>query len=47
MKSDKALTTDTAVRVLHSNPSIADRTYDAEVGMLIGMTGISIRRRSK
>jgi hypothetical protein len=21
--------------VLHSNPSIADRTYDAEVGMLI------------
>jgi NitT/TauT family transport system substrate-binding protein len=35
MKSDKALTTDTAVRVLHSNPSIADRTYDEEVGMLI------------
>jgi ABC-type nitrate/sulfonate/bicarbonate transport system substrate-binding protein len=35
MKTNKALTSDTAVRVLHSNPSIADRTYDEEVGMLI------------
>lgn len=36
MKTDKAVTSATAVRVLHQSPSIADRTYDAEVGMLIG-----------
>jgi NitT/TauT family transport system substrate-binding protein len=35
MKSDKATTSETAVRVLQASPSIADRTYDAEVGMLI------------
>jgi NitT/TauT family transport system substrate-binding protein len=35
MKTDKKLTSETAIRVLHSEPSIADRTYDAQVGMLI------------
>ncbi|HEV8014224.1 MAG TPA: ABC transporter substrate-binding protein [Stellaceae bacterium] len=35
MKTDKAATSDLAVRVLHESPSIADRTYDAEAGMLI------------
>jgi NitT/TauT family transport system substrate-binding protein len=35
MKTDKPATSDTAIRILHSDPSIADRTYDAEVGMLI------------
>ncbi|HVA13531.1 MAG TPA: ABC transporter substrate-binding protein [Stellaceae bacterium] len=35
MKDDQALDTETAVRVLHQSPSIADRSYDAEAGMLI------------
>jgi NitT/TauT family transport system substrate-binding protein len=35
MKTDKKTTSATAIRVLHSEPSIADRTYDEEVGMLI------------
>jgi NitT/TauT family transport system substrate-binding protein len=35
MKTDKQTTSDTAVRVLHAEPSIADRTYDEQVGMLI------------
>ena len=35
MKTDKKTTSEAAVRVLHSEPSIADRTYDAQVGMLI------------
>jgi NitT/TauT family transport system substrate-binding protein len=35
MKHDKALATDAAVRILHEEPSIADRSFDAEAGMLI------------
>ncbi|HEY1502884.1 MAG TPA: ABC transporter substrate-binding protein [Stellaceae bacterium] len=35
MKTDKKTTSDAAIRVLHSEPSIADRTYDEQVGMLI------------
>jgi NitT/TauT family transport system substrate-binding protein len=35
MKSDKQLTTETAVSVLLAAPEIADRTYDEQVGMLI------------
>jgi len=35
MKTDKKTTSEAAIRVLHSEPSIADRTYDEQVGMLI------------
>ena len=35
MKSDRKTTSEAAVRVLHSEPSIADRTYEEQVGMLI------------
>jgi NitT/TauT family transport system substrate-binding protein len=35
MKTDKKATSEAAIRVLHSEPSIADRTYEAQVGMLI------------
>jgi NitT/TauT family transport system substrate-binding protein len=35
MKTDKAATAEAAIRVLHESPSIAERTYDAQVGMLI------------
>jgi ABC-type nitrate/sulfonate/bicarbonate transport system substrate-binding protein len=35
MKSDKKTASEAAVRALHSEPSIADRTYDEQVGMLI------------
>jgi len=35
MKANKAATSATAVRVLHESPSIADRTYDYEISMLL------------
>src|SRR6185503_16255127 len=35
METDKKTTSEAAIRVLHSEPAIADRTYDEQVGMLI------------
>jgi len=35
METDKKTTSEAAIRVLHSEPVIADRTYDEQVGMLI------------
>lgn len=33
IKADKAMMSEAAVRLLRENPSVADRTYDAEIGM--------------
>jgi ABC-type nitrate/sulfonate/bicarbonate transport system substrate-binding protein len=35
METDKKTTSEAAIRVLHSEPAIAERTYDEQVGMLI------------
>ena len=35
MKANKAKTSEIAMRVLHESPSIADRTYDYEISMLL------------
>jgi ABC-type nitrate/sulfonate/bicarbonate transport system substrate-binding protein len=35
METDKKTTSEAAIRVLHSEPAITERTYDEQVGMLI------------